>query len=124
MPLYSYYANYDKGQYREAAEYLASRAKESDYAIVHGAPTFHAFNFYYSKYSKKASLYRSFNTEELKQFTNSKNEFWAVLSMLKYYDAKNEFINYVNQNFIVIEEKKFIDVNVIKYKRKDIVKNR
>lgn len=122
MPLYSYYTNYDKGQYREAAEYLASRAKESDYIIVHGAPIFHSFNFYYSKYPKKASVYRSFNVEELKQFTDSKSEFWAVLSMLKYYDTKNEFVNYVNQNFIVTEKKEFIDVNVIKYRRADPAK--
>jgi len=124
MPIYSYYTNYDKGQYREAAEYLASKVKETDLVIVHGAPTFYPFNFYYNQYPKRALVYKSFSIEDLNKFVASRNEFWAVQSMLKHYDPKNEFLNYVDNSFVAEEKAEFIDVKVVKYKRKNLSSNK
>lgn len=118
MPIYSYYANYDKGQYREAAESLASRVREGEIVVVHGSPILLPFNYYYSRYPVKVEFFRSFSVDELKQFVDSKNEFWVVLSMLRQYDPKNLFVKYLDENFVVVEKKEFIDVKVIKYKRK------
>lgn len=122
MPLYSYYVNYDKGQYREAAEYLSYKAKEGDTIIIHGAPILLPFGYYYSGYPNKSMLHRSFSIEELKKFASSKNEFWVVASMLKYYDPKNEFQKYIEKDYIATEKKEFIDVKVIKYKKASLVR--
>lgn len=118
IPIYAHYINYDEGQYREAADYLAAKANKGDYVIVHGAPTFLPFNYYYSKYPKSVSFYRSFSIDDLKKFASSKDEFWAVFSMLKYYDPKNEFKQYADNNFAVVQKKEFMFVEVVKYKRK------
>ena len=72
---------------------------------------------YYNKHQTKVQPYSSFSMNELKQFAGSKNEFWAVYSMLKYYDPNNDFKDYIEKRFAVEEEKEFIDVEVVKYKR-------
>ena len=114
-PIYSYYKNPDKGQYKEAAAYIASKEKNEP-IIVHGAPIFLPFDYYYGKFNKNNEVYKSFDIEMLKNFADSHQRFWVVASMLKYYDPSNSFLAYLNSHFVLIEEKDFIDVKIFMYK--------
>ena len=115
-PIYSYYKNPDKGQYKEAAAYIASKEKNEP-IIVHGAPIFLPFDYYYGKFNKNNEVYKSFDIEMLKNFADSHQRFWVVASMLKYYDPSNSFLTYLNSHFVLIEEKDFIDVKIFMYKK-------
>ena len=115
-PIYSYYKNPDKGQYKEAAAYIASKEKNEP-IIVHGAPIFLPFDYYYGKFNKNNEVYKSFDIEMLKNFADSRQRFWVVASMLKYYAPSNSFLTYLNSHFVLIEEKDFIDVKIFMYKK-------
>ena len=110
----SYYTNLNNPQYREAAIYLQNNFKGNEIVIANIQSVKVPFDYY----SGRFFTYGVSNIDEAREATNGKNNVWVALSLTKYSDSSGTIKKYFDNNFNLIESKKFYNVELYHYSRK------
>jgi mannosyltransferase len=111
-PVTAYYANVDKQQFREAAEFLP----KGEPILVNIETAQVAFKYYYGESGNVIGIK---DLDELKSYLNSENpeSFWVMFTFTKYSDPKNNIKRFLDENYLVLEKKDFFDIELIHYKK-------
>lgn len=108
LPLYAYYANPDKQQFREAALFLPK-----DETIFVSMETAQVIFKYY--YGEKSNVIGVVDLNDLKKYLGNKDSFWVLLTFTKYSDPKGSIKNYLNENYLLTETKNYFDIELLHY---------
>ena len=109
-PIYSYYSNPSKPQYREAVRFLESNA-DNELIIVNLPSVVVPFNYYSDKL---VNVNGANNLEEAERLSSDKNFLWLVLST-KYADSDGKIKPYFDKNYKIHESKFFYGVSLYHY---------
>lgn len=110
FPLYSYYSNLDKPQYKEAVDFLEINSNNE--IIIMNLPSVAVpFSFYSEKLTK---VYGISDSEEAGEIVSNSDSVWLVLST-KHADKDGKIKGYFEKNYKLIETKLFYDVSVYHY---------
>ena len=116
MPLYAYYTNVDKQQWRDASEYLKGKANEKEPIIISIYSGEVSFRYYFGEHPNIHGFKRLDN--ELKEAIKNKDSLWLILTFWKYHDPEGTIKKYIDEDYEVIESKKFFDIDIYRYKKK------
>lgn len=114
FPLYSYYFNFDKVQWRESANYIQDNREDNELILINAANTLLPFSYYYSNPINVKGIK---DVDELKHIVNGKNELWLILSSEKYSDPKGTIKSYLDENYRIVKQKEFVGVKIFYYSR-------
>ena len=114
LPIYSYYSNPNKPQYREAAFYLQNNIKNGDVVIANVQSIKVPFSYYSDSLSR---TYGVSDVDEARAAVDRHNSVWLALSLTKYSDTKGTIKNYFDENYKLSESKKFYNVELHHYSR-------
>jgi len=111
--LHAYYANLDKQQFRDAADFL--KAEGSNDPIFINIDTAQvAFQFYYGESDNARGVK---DLEELQAFLNDTDSFWMLFTFTKYSDPEGSIRKFLDQNYIITEKKTFYDIELFHYRK-------
>ena len=110
LPLYAFFTNTDKQQFREAAEFLPKN--ELIFVNIQAAQV--TFKYYYGE---KDNVIGINDVNELESHLNNVNSFWMLLTFTKYSDPENKIREYSNENYRLMEKKEFFDIELLHYKK-------
>lgn len=116
VPLYAYYHNVDKQQWRETAQYMKGRIDKGEPVIISIYSGEVSFKYYFGEHSNIHGVKRLDN--ELKNLMKDKDSLWLILTLWKYHDPEGTVKKYIDESYEVIESKKFFDIDVYHYKKK------
>jgi uncharacterized membrane protein len=119
LPLYSYYSNVDKQQWREVSEYVKPKATDDELIIISLFSGQVPFRYYYGD-NENIHGVRTFNEDTI-ELIKDKESVWFILSFLKYYDPKGSIKKYINKNYDIIERTSFFDIEVYHLQKKEMV---
>lgn len=108
LPLHAYYTNIDKGQFREAAEFLPGN--ELIFLNIETAEV--PFQFYSGE---KDNIIGVKDVTEFKSYLNNVNSFWMLFTFTKYSDPEENIRKFLNENYISTDRKEFFDIELIHY---------
>jgi uncharacterized membrane protein len=111
FPLYSYYVNYDKQQIREASDYIIDNRLQSEQVFIHNFNIVLPFKYYHPDLTNVIGIK---DVNELQDNMDG-TKFWLLLSMEKFSDPQGDIKKYLDSNYVVIQEKEFMDVRVFHY---------
>ena len=112
LPLYSYYSNTDKQQWREAADYLKSNRNPSELVIVYIPSSVLALKYYYKNMDRVTGIK---NISQLKSELNFEDSVWLVYSSEIYKDPEGAIKNYFDTNYKLEKQKNFVGIRVFHY---------
>jgi mannosyltransferase len=115
IPLYSYYSNVDKQQWRELAGYIEGKIGDDEVVIISSDSGEVTFRYYYGN---NFHIYGVENLEETKKHIEGKKSLWLILSHWKYQDPEGAIQNYIAENYEILEKKRFFDIEVYHFKKK------
>ena len=110
MPLYAYYANVDKQEFREAVKYIPPDEK-----LFLSIETAQVVFQYYS--GEKENVIGVEDLNDLKSKVGDVQSFWVLLTFTKYSDPDNSIRHYLDKNYNLIEKKSFFDMEVLHYRK-------
>lgn len=116
IPLYSYYHNTDKQQWREAAEFLKGKVSETEPIIISIYSGEVSLRYYYGNYGNIHGVRKL--DDNLKALVKDKDSLWLILTFWKYLDPEGSVQKYINENYKIAEHKKFFDIDIYLYKKK------
>ena len=116
MPLYSYYSNLDKQQWREAAGYLESSRNLEEFLFVNIPTHVLALNYYYPHDKNTFGIK---NIESFKGKIGNRYSFWLVYTSEAYGDPKGELKAYLDKSYNVQESKEYVGIRIFHYKAKE-----
>lgn len=111
-PLYSYYANFDNEQWREASNYLQLNRLPDEYLFIQKANNILPFGYYHHN---KVNIIAINNISEFKPALREKQSFWLVLSLEKYTDPDGLVKKYADSHYAPVQTKEYIGVKIIRY---------
>ena len=111
LPLHSYYANFNKQQWRETAEYLQANREANEIVVVNPTGQVLSLGYYY----KEDNMVGVNNIDDFVSKIGEKDSFWFVYSSEKYWDPKGELKNYLDSNFKLSKKEEFTGVKVFHY---------
>lgn len=111
VPLYNYYNNYDKGQYRESAMHISSNMAYDEQVLVHKYNIVIPFGYYF----KGGHSIPLRNIEDIKKPVKNRKSFWLVVSMEKFSGSYEQIKKYLDENYKIMSHKEFVDVDVYRY---------
>ena len=117
LPLYAYYSNIDKQQFREAVKFLP----ENESIIVTKASAEAVVKYYYGE---KNNVIGIDDINILKQYLKDKGSFWVLFTFTKYSDPEGKVKKFLNENYKVTEIKEFFDIELIHYEPKSFTKEK
>ena len=111
ISLHAYYANLDKQQFRDAADFLKS-SSNNDPIFINIDTAQVAFQFYYGESDNVVGVK---DLEELQAFLRDTGSFWMLFTFTKYSDPEGSIRKFLDQNYIITEKKKFYDIELFHY---------
>ena len=111
IPIYSYYFNLRYPQYREAVFFLEKNADKNDAILLNLESVKIPFNYYSTKLN---NVYGIANEADVKKLSENKTSVWLLLST-KYADQKGLIKKYFNENYKLIQTKRFFEVDLYHY---------
>ena len=112
LPLYSYYANFDKSQWREAASYLDANRQNSEAVLVVAPSNMLAVNYYHPDTSNFISIR---TIDDIKSATLDKKSFWLILAGEQFFDPEGKIKSYTDKNYKIDKEKEFTGIKIFHY---------
>lgn len=110
LPLYSYFTNIDKQQFREAAELLPKN--ELIFMNIKSAQV--PFKYYYGE---KDNALGVADVNELNLHLRNANSFWMLFTFTKYSDPQDKIKEFLDKNYRLVEKKEFFDIELLHYKK-------
>ena len=114
-PLYSYYSNFDKHQWREVANYLDYNREVGDFVVVSKDNHILSLSYYYNDIEGVVGVK---NLDEFQSEESNKNTFWLVYSSEKYGEQKREIKKYMDNNYKLANKVEFSGVKIFRYYKK------
>ena len=112
LPIFAYYHNIDKQQFREAAQFLPK-----DEPIFINIETAQVIFQYY--YGERDNVVGVSDVGDIKKRLEDVDSFWMLLTFTKYSDPEGSIKKYLDANYELIEENdNFFDIRLLHYKRK------
>lgn len=111
FPLYSYYSNFDKGQWVDVANYLKVHRQKDEFIIIHKEVAILPLSYYYP--IKNIEGVR--DVEQAKLLTNGKNSFWLIYASEKYGDSKQEIKKYLDSVYKIDNQAEFVGAKLYHY---------
>ncbi len=112
LPLYSYYSNFDKQQWREVAQYLEANRLPGELVTVHAHHSILAMKYYYKDMNRVLPVK---NVEDLTLTINNENSVWLVYSSEKFFDPEEKIKKYLDDNYKKKSEIEFTGVRIFHY---------
>ena len=112
FPLYAYYVNFDKQQFREAADYITNNRSPDEYVFIHKSNIILPFSYYHNDLTNVLSIE---DINQLKSNLEGKQAFWIILSMEKFSDPQGTIKQYLDSNYILAKKMEFVDVRIFYY---------
>lgn len=110
-PLYSYYANFDKQQWKEAASYLKSNRIADELVVTSASTNVLPLGYYYSSENVMGIK----NVDELKSNIENKDSVWLVYASEVYFDPQNSIKNYLDSKYKLDKNKEFTGIKIFHY---------
>lgn len=110
LPLYAYFANIDKQQFREAAEFLPKN--ELIFMNIKSAQV--PFKYYYGEKDNAIGIA---DINELQSHLNNANSFWMLFTFTKYSDPQNKIKKSLDESYRLVEKKQFFDIELLHYRK-------
>jgi len=111
-PLYSYYSNFDKQQWREAAEYFKINRSPEEIVVTNVPANILPLGYYYADMSNVVGVA---NVGDLKREINDKNTVWLLYSSEKYGDFKETIKNYLDASYKLDKKIEFTGIKIFHY---------
>lgn len=115
LPLYSYYANVDKQQWRELAHYLKGKVKGDEVVIFSLSSGEVTFRYYYGD---AENIHGVKDLKEAVDAVKGKEALWLILSFWRYQDPSGSIQDYINENYELIGSKDFFDIKAYHFQKK------
>jgi len=112
FPLYSYYANFDKQQWREAADYIENNIDGNELILMNPSNSVLPFSYQYPSLDNVKGIK---DINDLRSMINGKNKFWVILSQEKYSDPKGTIKGYLDANYKIVKQTEFTGVRIFYY---------
>ncbi|MEK6947573.1 MAG: glycosyltransferase family 39 protein [Nanoarchaeota archaeon] len=116
FPIYAYYSNVDKQQWRELSLYLKGKNIGNDTVITSLYSGEVTLRYYYGDYKTIVGVK---NLSEFKGMVKGKDNFWLILSFWKYQDPNGLIQKYAQENYELVDYKHFFDIDAYHYKKKN-----
>ena len=113
-PIYAYYSNPVKHQWREAADFMRERSSKGDVILLNIYTGQVAFKYYYGI---SDNIFGVRNAAEALNLAGNKDSIWLILASTKYSDPKGKIKKALDENYKLSEEKHFFEVYVYHYKK-------
>ena len=110
LPIYAYYSNVDKQQFREASSFLPKNE-----LIFINKDTAKRGVWYY--YGEKDNVIGINDVSDLKSHLNNTNSFWVLLTFTKYSDPEGKIKKYLDENYKLADKKEFFDIELLHYRK-------
>lgn len=112
IPLHSYYANFNKQQWREAAEYLENNKKFDELVIINKANHILPLSYYYKDTGNVIGIK---NVDELVHNIDKEDSFWFVYTSEKYGDPGGVIKRYIDLNYESDKTVEFTGIKIFHY---------
>lgn len=109
-PVYAYYANVDKQQFREASAVLPKNE-----LVFVSKDTAKRGVWYY--FGERDNVIGIDDVNELKSHLNNKDSFWVLLTFTKYSDPEGKIKKYLDDNYKLLDKKEFFDIEILHYRK-------
>ncbi len=109
-PIYAYYKNIDKQQFREVADYLP----ENELILISKDTAKRGVWYYYGDTPNVVGVD---DVNELKLHLNNKDSFWVLLTFTKYSDPEDKIKAYLDGRYQIKDKKEFFDIELLHYKK-------
>lgn len=113
MPLYSYYSNFDKQQWREASDYLNYERDLNELIIVNAPNNVLPLSYYYGTENIKGVN----NVDELISKIKNEKIIWLVYASEVFHDPKRTIKTYLDANYKLEKRKEFTGIKIYKYSK-------
>ena len=113
LPLYSYYSNIDKQQWRETANYLKSNRNPSELVIVYVPTGVLPLEYYYKDMNRVTGIKK--NISQLKSEVKREDSVWLVYASEILKDPEGTIKNYMDMNYKLEKQKDFVGIRVFHY---------
>ena len=112
LPIYAYYTNIDKQQFREVAQFLPR-----DEPIFINIETAQVIFQYY--YGEKDNVLGVSDVNDIKLHLKGVDSFWVLLTFTKYSDPNESIKKFLDENYNLIEENNsFFDIRLLHYRKR------
>ncbi len=112
LPIYAYYSNTKKQQFREAAFYLKENVKNDEAIFFNIRNGIVPFTYYYGKSEQAFPLP---NLSRAMEISKEKKSIWLVYTFAKYSDPDGTIKKYFDETYNLAESKHFFDVELYHY---------
>ena len=110
LPLYSYYHNVDKQQFREAVSFFP----DNETVFITKESATKPVRYYYGE---KKNVIGIFGLDDLKDYLKDEDKFWVLFTFTKYSDPEGKISDYLGKNYKIIEKKQLFDIELVHYKK-------
>ena len=114
IPLYSYYTNYDKQQWREAAIYLTENSRGTELILLNAPNNVLPFSYYYKNLEKVKGIR---NAVELLPLIREEKSFWLVYSSEKFYDPNYTIKKYLDTGYKLDKQTELTGIKIYHYRK-------
>lgn len=115
LPLYSYYSNFDKEQWREAAQYLKLNREAGELVVTFVPNNVLPLGYYYKEMDKVTGVK---NVDDLKLKIKRENSIWLLYASEIFRDPEGTIKNYLDTNYKLEESSKLIGIKIFHYTRR------
>ena len=112
LPLYSYYSNFDKQQWREAAEYFQANRHSNELIVVNVPANILPLSYYYEDMDNVVGIA---NVEDLNREIKDKNTVWLLYSSEKYGDSEGTIKNRLDAIYKLDKKIEFTGIKIFYY---------
>lgn len=117
QPLYLYYENDQREQWRESAQYVEENADSDDLVLLNSGDMAYPFTYYFDSRNVTVTSASDNTLQEERRAEIAESEtIWLVLSHLNATEAE-AMTQSIDQTHTVSEEKEYNDITVIKFVR-------
>jgi uncharacterized membrane protein len=109
LPLYAYYSNVDKQQFREVASFLPDN--EPIFLNIETSQVI--FQYYYGE---RDNVMGVSDVQELSEHLADVDTFWMLLTFTKYSDPEDTIKEFLDSNYELVERKDFFDIELLRYR--------
>ena len=118
IPLYSYYTNFDKEQWREASVYIKNNGQNTELVIINHESSIFPLNYYFQTAGYPNENVKGVSSvEQVKTLVIGKGSLWLIYASEKFGDSKHEIKNYLDSIYIVDSEHEFTGIKIYHYKK-------
>ncbi len=111
-PLYSYYSNFDKQQWRESAEYFKTNRNSNEIIVTNVPANVLPLSYYYADMDNVVGIA---DLEDLKREIKDGNTVWLLYSSEKYGDFNGTIKSYLDASYKLNKKIEFTGIKIFYY---------